>query len=257
MDNPLFIKLFGKISFEDLTTGLEKEIDDMLWELKPNLGPILYAAINRKPRPVAALVRTIDERRRDTALATAFEEFVLKSEGLYFMLKPEAQLEAQKRKPPSVNAEGFSVPAGLPGVAEISTAEELAEIRDKARQQKKVPVVLFVFSPSFPVSQSFSIELTGLIRCDEKVDLFIVDLVKPDARSLQTKFDIMNVPSTLIFSPHGHSMVVGANSSRIQQYISQAKSDCGPENAGPVALPIFHVTEISRPNQLQGRGGFA
>jgi hypothetical protein len=91
-------ELFGNISFTKLTTGLETEIDDLLWYLKQPLGDITYVSIRRESVPAQALARALHDRRHDKRLVEAFRQYVLTSDGLYHMLTLEARVDADRRK---------------------------------------------------------------------------------------------------------------------------------------------------------------
>ena len=96
--------LFGDISLTVMANGIEREIDDLLWRLKGPLGHLEYLRLRGTSKPAVELIKTIWDRRSDNRLTDAFRDYVLASEGLHFMLTPEAKHESTRRPEPNVDA---------------------------------------------------------------------------------------------------------------------------------------------------------
>ena len=91
-------ELFGKVSLTDLTTALEPEIDDLLWELREQLGNKTYSNIRRDQQPAKALIHAILGRHLDKRLIDSFRDYVLSSDGLDYLITPEAKPDAHRRR---------------------------------------------------------------------------------------------------------------------------------------------------------------
>jgi len=101
-------QLFGGISLAQITAGLETEIRNLLWKIKAPLGELAFLSLRRDPNPAEALVYALYDRRLDERLVEAFREYVLTSDGLRYMLTPEAKSEADKRKPRAISLDAQS-----------------------------------------------------------------------------------------------------------------------------------------------------
>jgi hypothetical protein len=101
--------LFGDISLVNLTIGLDKVIDDILWKLKQPLGDISYLTIREDKQRAKALIYVLYDRRRDDILREAFRDYVLGSRALFYLLAPGAKEEVIKRE-----ASTIAAPQGSP-----------------------------------------------------------------------------------------------------------------------------------------------
>jgi hypothetical protein len=97
-DPDVIFELFGDVQLTPLTTAIQPELNNILWKIKGPLGNIVYSAIRGKPNPAEALVQVLYERRLDKSLGDAFREYVLDSDGLRYMLTPQARRTAEQRK---------------------------------------------------------------------------------------------------------------------------------------------------------------
>jgi hypothetical protein len=91
-------ELFGNTHFTVLAVALEREIDDLLWQLQHPLGIAAFLNIRRHPVPATQLIYSINDRRADRSLTDPFRDYVLSSVGLYYLLTPDAKEEADRRR---------------------------------------------------------------------------------------------------------------------------------------------------------------
>jgi hypothetical protein len=97
--------LFGDISLINLTIGLDKVIDDILWKLKQPLGDIGYLTIREDKQRAKALIYVLYDRRRDDVLnRQAFRDYVLGSRAPFYLLAPGAKEEVIKRETSAIAA---------------------------------------------------------------------------------------------------------------------------------------------------------
>ena len=104
-------ELFGDSLLMEVTIGLEREISNILWSLKAALGEVAYLRIRNDPRAAEALVHILYDRRRDETLVGTFRDYVLASEGLYYLLTAEAKSEANKRRQSAITPASSTGPA--------------------------------------------------------------------------------------------------------------------------------------------------
>ena len=91
-------ELFGNFELARLTVALEPEFNDLLLCLREPLGYQRFTAIRRAPRPAEALVNMLYEHGGDKDLMEAFRNYVLRSDGLHYVLTPEAKAASKEMK---------------------------------------------------------------------------------------------------------------------------------------------------------------